>query len=167
MMNEQAKKDLLMLKRRIYHEAGHAVMGIAVGYKVTKVTIEPTPEEAEYAEGYTSYDGWCRDGLSDHDKLVGNTVMLLSGMIAEVIKFGLSVEEVCKTGAIDLEEIDLREVVSEEEFSLFLEFIRTRLLERWNFVEAVALSLMERGELSGDELVNILNEVQEKEGSDQ
>ena len=98
---EESPEETLRLKATAYHEAGHAVMALAVGRLVQKVTIVPGTSEfgaarlgvCELQKGRTKA---AKNGYED------NVLILLAGMVSEARFTG----QYCEAGAAQ----DLRAV---------------------------------------------------------
>jgi ATP-dependent Zn protease len=70
-----------------YHEAGHALMALALGGEVQLVTIEPDRDDGPQREGDTQVV-WRRSGISDKEFASRAIQVSLAGPVAEMIYTG-------------------------------------------------------------------------------
>jgi Peptidase family M41 len=116
-------------KALAYHEAGHAVVGYALGLEIEQITIIPN----ETSLGQCRYRGWETSGAAgDLDR---HLRLILAGAVAEEIAMGAPSRGSDERRALDL--------------ALSLE-------EKWPAVRAVATALRRDRELDGPEAMGAL-----------
>lgn len=143
-----------------YHEAGHAVMAMANGFRVTRVTCVANAD----SQGRTEYEVPNPPTLESHR---GEALVAAAGLAADYIhakKFGLNNDEELKGYFGDRADalIHLDELGHGEHFEVYLS-VAIHVLERdrvWGFVEILAELLMKIGEINGrDVLYNVSQQV--------
>jgi len=150
-----------------YHEAGHAVMAIALGRNIQKATITPA-QMSPHAKRLGAVKIQKGRSKSTNDALEDEVLILFAGMVAESQVTG----EYCEHGAAS----DLRAVSriletrarTEKQF----EKLHRRLLEKTEHllsddvhrkaIQWVAESLIEKESISGRLVKHFLNQAQQK-----
>jgi ATP-dependent Zn protease len=145
------------LKRTAYHEAGHAVMRLEFGFRLTRCTIKRVGDYAGSTEGDTDLG---EDGSNDHRVNTERMAQVfLAGHIAEKCfdpkgtpRFTgrddfMGMNVILRDFCTDVEEL--------KAYTKFLE-IRTRNMvsesTMWWKIQAVADALLERETMTGEEI---------------
>jgi hypothetical protein len=143
------------LLRTAFHEAGHAVAELVLGFEVDFATIQPTLELSGYVQPRYPPDAPVRDRV----------VVLLAGREAEhrhdpVLAF----DELPRVDRLDLADVEFllaveRAVLPKAVTADQIERYRpaaTRLVHRhWGWITRVAFALVAVRRLSGDEIVRL------------
>jgi ATP-dependent Zn protease len=149
-----------MRRRSIaYHEAGHAVVAHRLGVEVEHVTIVPD----HTSRGHFVHDDlFCARGLgSDRANLERAIAICLAGPLAQAWLLRRYSERRCD-GRQDYDCASglaryLAGAAGEREFLRYQERRTHALVERyWNEIELVAQALIERDQLSGAEVKDII-----------
>jgi Peptidase family M41 len=147
-------------KALAYHEAGHAVVGCALGLEIEQVTIVPS----EGSLGRCRYQGW------DDEEAAGDVqtalIVLLAGTVAEEIAVGAPSRGADEPKA---RELALSQGHSEAEAADCI--ARARMLvaafleEHWPIVKALAAALRKERQLDGPRATAIIRRTFRKLGS--
>jgi len=136
-----------------YHEAGHAVMAMANGFTVTRVSNVSNDDSL----GHVS---WQRPDFPTNSTRIGTVLVLASGMAADFIHWkqnGQSTEELCMGHESDRQQakIHLEELNENDKFDVYLavsiSFLRRQ--DVWVWVEDFAQLMMLAGTIDGRELL--------------
>jgi hypothetical protein len=166
------------LKATAFHEAGHAVAALALGFSVKVATIEPgsDPETGRPSSGHIEYDPQeiLRGAEQDVRRLAVETlikrqaIVSFAGPAAQAIaRPGTRI----RAGAIgDHEHIArtigllCRDMESEKALRRWCENEARGLVKaRWSHIEAVALALLERRTLAGANVAEIVARIDRAE----
>lgn len=171
----KVKKKNLSLKMAAYHEAGHAVIAHHFGASILEVIMMPTFEGIGTGRTEYKWNGKSTFSREDPHKLaeeITNFVMKrafvgMAGIVAEIIyreKIGHPNAKIIG-GNRDLEETQERvrnlgkvEVSFEELLSLRNGELAELLKSKWSEVEAVADTLIQKGTITGEEAVKVIEE---------
>lgn len=130
-------------KALAYHEAGHAVIGSALGLQIERMTIVPS----EGSLGQCRYHGWDEEAAEDLDTAL---LVILAGAVAEEIVMGAPSRGADERRALALA---LSRGISEAEASeriLGARRLVARFLEdHWPIVKALAVVLRKERALDG------------------
>jgi ATP-dependent Zn protease len=151
-----------------YHEAGHAVVAYHLGAEIRHVTIVPD----HFSRGYFTHgDLFCARGLgSDRANLERAIKICLAGPLAQTRFHRRSYRRRdgrqdydCATGLARY----LAGSAGEREFIHYQERRTKTLIDHfWNDIERVAQALIERDELSGTEVKDIIEAPRRLEAED-
>jgi hypothetical protein len=162
-----------------YHEAGHAVAAWCLKLKVPSVTIVPDDDSAGHVESEREDQSIC-DAIDRGDRwdtsrfMAEKLVMgLQAGRVAQQRYSARSVRrrhyanDLSKCVALLLKYDPDRVKPNARLHRLLLDQWTESLIEQhWHLVEAVAEALLERRELSGTELLKVINDVnQQRDGN--
>jgi Peptidase family M41 len=138
-------------KALAYHEAGHAVIGYALGLEIEQITIIPN----ETSLGQCRYRDWETSGPADD--LDSHLRLILAGAVAEEIAMGAPSRGSDERRALDLA---LLRSDSEAEAAERVDAARSRIArfleEHWPVVKALAVALRRDRELDGPEAMGAL-----------
>ncbi len=171
----KVKKKTLSLRMAAYHEAAHAVIAHHFGASILEVIMMPTLEGI--GTGKTEYKWNKKGAMSREDpyKLaeeITDFVMKcvfvgMAGIVAEIIyreKIGHPKAKIIG-GHRDLEETQKRvrnignvEVSFEELLSAQNGELAELLKSKWSVVEAVADTLLQKGTITGEEAIKVIEE---------
>jgi hypothetical protein len=170
---------LLTPSSTCYHEAGHAVVAYRLGIDVDYVSIIETDDHRRVdPAGYPATDDLGPEEAASERALAEDHITVSwAGTLAETRLAassgmgggsGHETEAVRVLTSSDLEEIvELgdRIATSHRAFDALIEWLRVRasdLLDRyWHEVDAVAMALSRRLELTGAEVANVIGEIHE------
>jgi hypothetical protein len=154
-----------------YHEAGHVVMGILLEMPPLSASILP---DGRGGAGKTEFSEEIPDGicirtslptLEDRRYVEKRVMRRLAGTIAHDYKFThRRHDEGDHRDYADAREFleESRMITSDEHCTAYVKMLRIKARDKlkpyWPCVEAVALALMERDRLSGDELREIVRQ---------
>lgn len=151
-----------------YHEAGHAVVAHHLGVEIGHVTIVPD----HFSRGYCTHgDLFCAPGLgSDRANLERAIQICLAGPLAQTRFHRRSYRRQhgrqdydCATGLARY----LAGSAGEREFLRYQERRTKAFVDHfWNEIDCVAWALLERDELSGTEVKNIIEAPRQLERED-
>lgn len=144
-----------------YHEAGHAVAAVVLGLDVELATIVSTVEPWGHLRGHVVVTV---PGRRDLDYYVRRATMTWCGPLAEHRHLGAGVE--------DIGDEDCRQIFAYGDLSAlglgeagaFAQWTRTRAMSvlggHWPAISAAAAALLERDTLTGDEVRQLVAEVE-------
>jgi hypothetical protein len=146
-------------KALAYHEAGHAVIGYAIGLEIEQVTIVP----GEGSLGRCRYQGWDDEQAeADFDTAL---IVILAGAVAEEIAMGAPSRGADEPKALSLV---LSQGISEAAAARRIAETRmlvSRFLEgHWPVVKALAVALRKDRVLEGPQAVAVITRVFRKFG---
>jgi hypothetical protein len=151
-----------------YHEAGHAVVAVALGEGVKRVSIAPDETTLGRVHRFPIGQWFQPDVVIDgrtRRRLETDVMVLWAGTLAEERAAGVAADEDLSAAADDFDRIvDLAEHAcrSERETRAYIEWLRLRslgLLNRfdvWASIEAVVAVLMAETTISGRRLREVI-----------
>lgn len=147
-------------KALAYHEAGHAVVGYALGLEIEQVTIVPSHGSL----GRCRYQGWDEEEAAEDIETA--LLVLLAGAGAEEIAMQAPSRSADLSKARDLA---LAQGRSEAEADEQMDRVRSRvtgfLKHHWPVVKALAAVLRDQRELDGTEAIAVIRRASRKLGS--
>ncbi len=145
--------------REAVHEAGHAVMAVLLGRKLTHVRLEPVPE-TKLTEP-TVLPKKRPESSADRAHLEGEAMLALAGVSAERV-LGVSGAESLAASRADLEVASAVAVLTvgraraDKAVAHHLAVVERMLVRRKEVLKALAEVLADATELSGDEVSAIV-----------
>ncbi|WP_144428469.1 hypothetical protein [Azospirillum thiophilum] len=141
-----------------YHEAGHAVMAMANGFRVTRVACVANAD----SQGHTEYEVPNPPTMESHR---GGALVAAAGLAADRLhaeKLGVAHKEGSEGyfGDQDNASVHLHELGHDGQFPLYVAVARhfLGLGHVWKFVELLAELLMETEEINGRDFLHDLSQ---------
>ena len=157
-----------MMELVAYHEAGHVLMAVLLGARVTQVTIEPDADDGPQRYGDTQVV-WRRRGVSEQEYARKAVQVCLAGPVAEMIYTGdpyhpgLVVEwaadwQAAWEAALPLHAGERQRMAYLEEVSIQL-YHRMKADDLWGALAALADNLLAHETLEREQIEEILEDV--------
>lgn len=138
-----------------HHEAGHAIVGIALGFDVVEISIVEVEREEYVLSGFVLYG-------QEHDlDLRGRIVRTAAGPIAQEVYSELG--DLARNAAGDEESIvklaeSLPAATRAETVEDCRREARALVLQLWRDIEALAEALMQRGSVAGSDIASAIRQ---------
>jgi len=145
-------------KALAYHEAGHAVIGYAMGLEIEQVTIIP----GEGSLGRCRYQGWDEAEAVDLDTAL---IVILAGAVAEEIAVGAPSRGADERRALALSlSHGISEAAAAERILGARRFVDRFLEDHWPIVKALAAVLRKERALDGAQAHAVIARAYRKHG---
>lgn len=143
------------LELTAYHEAGHAVMALAVGRSVHKVDVQAKGARLGVCKMNKGRAGKAKSSKASTDNLEGDLLILLGGMAAEARKSGKYNMQGASKDLIEAEKLAMMRAGNTNQAGKVLRRAMDKVHhllskpEIWGAVKVIATGLLENSSMSG------------------